>query len=125
VSITECDLLSIDFDKAVRLRGQRLSAAQAEAAAERGKAVSDPLRVQLLSALAEASDLCVCDLSWITERPDKLVSHHLRLLRSAGLVASRREGKLALYVITEVGRESLASAVKQFGSQRASRGVRP
>ena len=45
------------------------------------------MRLMLAAALGEAGELCVCDLSWIAERPENLVSHHLRALRSAGLRA--------------------------------------
>jgi DNA-binding transcriptional ArsR family regulator len=58
-------------------------------------------------ALREADELCVCDLAWILERAQNLVSHHLRALRVEGLVGYRREGKMALYSLTPPGRELL------------------
>jgi DNA-binding transcriptional ArsR family regulator len=61
----------------------------------------------LAAALAETDELCVCDLSWIAERAENLVSHHLRQLRAAGLATSRREGKMVLYSLTPVGRALL------------------
>jgi len=45
------------------------------------------------------------------ERADNLVSHHLRVLRSAGLVASRRDGKMVLYRLTASGRSMLGSTL--------------
>ena len=45
----------------------------------------------------------VCDLSWVTERSDGLVSHHARVLRAASLVASRRDGKMVLHSLTGAG----------------------
>ena len=48
--------------------------------------------------------MCVCDLAWIVERAENLVSHHLRALRAAGLADYRRDGKMALYSLTEHGR---------------------
>jgi DNA-binding transcriptional ArsR family regulator len=62
----------------------------------------------LAAALAEGGELCVCDLAWVVERAENLVSHHLRLLRSAGVVTSRRDGKVVIYSLTERGRELLA-----------------
>ena len=47
---------------------------------------------------------CVCDLAWVAERPENLVSHHLRVLRSAGLVRNRRDGKMVMYAVTDAGR---------------------
>ena len=79
-------------------------------AAERARALSDPTRLTLAAALGEGGELCVCDLAWISERAQNLVSHHLRVLRSNGLVSSRREGKIVFYSLTESGR-SLLSAV--------------
>ena len=64
----------------------------------------------LAAALREGGELCVCDLAWISERAQNLVSHHLRILRTHGLVRSRRDGKLVMYELTEGGL-SLLSAV--------------
>jgi hypothetical protein len=52
------------------------------------------------SMLAEGGELCVCDLAWISERAQNLVSHHLRVLRDAALARSRREGKMVMYSLT-------------------------
>jgi ArsR family transcriptional regulator, lead/cadmium/zinc/bismuth-responsive transcriptional repressor len=46
----------------------------------------------------------VCDLAWLTEKATNVVSHHLKALRSGGLVSSRRAGKLMLYSLTPRGR---------------------
>ena len=74
-----------------------------------GRALSDPTRLMLAAALREGEELCVCDLAWISGRAQNLVSHHLRLLRSRGLVSSRREGKLVMYSLTSEGRSLLAA----------------
>jgi DNA-binding transcriptional ArsR family regulator len=47
----------------------------------------------------------------VVERSDKLVSHHVRALRSAGLVNSRREGKMVMYALTEEGAALLAAVL--------------
>ena len=52
----------------------------------------------------------MCDLSWVAERAENLVSHHVRALRTAGLVRSRRDGKMVMYELTERGR-ALVDAV--------------
>jgi DNA-binding transcriptional ArsR family regulator len=45
----------------------------------------------------------VCDLAWVTERAQNLVSHHVRALRAAGLVRSRREGRMVMYALSATG----------------------
>ena len=82
--------------------------------------MADPTRLTLAAALLEAGELCVCDLSWISERATNLVSHHLRSLRAQGLVGSRREGKLVIYALTEEGR-ALVRAVLGAGASQNRR----
>ena len=80
-------------------------------AAERARALSDPTRLVLAAALREGGELCVCDLAWISGRAQNLVSHHLRWLRSHGLVVSRRDGKLVMYSLTDEGRSLLGAVL--------------
>ena len=106
-----CELLCLDLDKAEALRAARLNAEAAGEAAEAAKALSDPTRLTLAVVLAQAGEECVCDLSWVMERAENLVSHHLRVLRQAGLVNSRREGKMVLYSMTDAGMDLVESVV--------------
>jgi DNA-binding transcriptional ArsR family regulator len=103
--------LCLDLSVAERLRGERLSPGAAEVAAGRAHAFSDPTRLTLAAALLNASELCVCDLAWIVERSQTLVSHHMRTLRSHGIVRSRRAGKMVMYSLTNEGRALLASVL--------------
>ncbi len=100
-----CDLLCLDLDLAEKLRRGRLDVDRAETLAGQAKALGDPTRLTLFAALAQAEELCVCDLAWVMERAENLVSHHLRVLRSEGLVASRRDGKMVMYSLTDRGGE--------------------
>jgi ArsR family transcriptional regulator, lead/cadmium/zinc/bismuth-responsive transcriptional repressor len=115
-----CDLLCVDLPRAEAIRRARPDAGAASEAAERARALSDPTRLTLAAALGEGGELCVCDLAWISERAQNLVSHHLRVLRARGLVASRREGKIVFYSLTESG-HSLLSAVLSEKMKEASR----
>jgi DNA-binding transcriptional ArsR family regulator len=108
VSDDRCDLLCLDLPKAERLRATRLAEPEAARLAERAKAFGDATRLTLAAALAETDELCVCDLAWVAERAENLVSHHLRALRNAGLVSSRRDGKMVMYSLTAEGRALLA-----------------
>jgi DNA-binding transcriptional ArsR family regulator len=75
----------------------------------------------LAAALLEASELCVCDLAWVAERSQTLVSHHVRALRTHGIVRSRREGKMVMYSLTEEGRDLLASVLPAPVARRRKR----
>jgi DNA-binding transcriptional ArsR family regulator len=99
-----CDLLCLDLDKAEALRRQRLDGERAFRLAEHAKALADPTRLMIAAALARSDELCVCDLAWVTERAENLVSHHARTLRTLGLATSRRDGKMVLYRLTDTGR---------------------
>jgi DNA-binding transcriptional ArsR family regulator len=106
-----CDLLCLDAPRAEAIRQKLLHQDAAQDAAERAKALSDPTRLMLAAALREGGELCVCDLAWISERAQNLVSHHLRVLRSHRLVRSRREGKLVMYELTPAGLSLLPSVL--------------
>ena len=95
------DLLCIDLPKAETLRASRTSEAEARSLAAGFRALGDPTRLTLALALRDGGELCVCDLAWIVERAENLVSHHLRALRAAELADYRRDGKMALYSLTE------------------------
>ena len=92
-----CDLLCLDLPRAEELRKARLDRGVVEDLADGAKALSDPTRLTLAVALRDGGELCVCDLSWVVERPENLVSHHVRALRTAHLVRSRRDGKMVMY----------------------------
>jgi ArsR family transcriptional regulator, lead/cadmium/zinc/bismuth-responsive transcriptional repressor len=104
-----CELLCLDLPRAEALRAARLPEALARALAERAKALADPTRLTIAAALAQTDELCVCDIAWICERAENLVSHHLRVLRAAGIVAGRRDGKMVMYAVTGAGRALLAT----------------
>ena len=108
---TAATLLCLDLPRAEALRRSRLATAEAIDAAERARVLADATRLSLAVALAQTNELCVCDLAWIAERSQNLVSHHLRALRAARLVRSRRDGKMVMYALTEEGRELLAAVL--------------
>ena len=112
-----CELLSIDVPKAEELRRDLPRPEHLTQAAGSAKALSDPTRLQLALALRAGGEMCVCDLAWVSARQDKLVSHHLRQLRTAGLADSRKDGRMVLYSLTAHGRALLDTVV---GDDRAS-----
>jgi ArsR family transcriptional regulator, lead/cadmium/zinc/bismuth-responsive transcriptional repressor len=107
VPADRCDLLCLDLRKAEALRAERLSERDARELTAGIRALAAPTRLTIALALRGGGELCVCDLAWIVERAENLVSHHVRALRAAGLAEYRRDGKMTLYTLTERARELL------------------
>jgi DNA-binding transcriptional ArsR family regulator len=104
-----CDLLCLDLPKAERVRAELPAARELEGWAAGAKALGDPTRLAVALALAAGETACVCDLAWIVGRDERLVSHHVRLLKGAGLARSERDGKMVMYELTERGRALVAA----------------
>ena len=113
-----CDLLCLDVPKAEAMRQALPTLADLELAAAAGKALGDPTRLVVALALASGGRACVCDLGWVTGKPEKLVSHHVRLLKAAGLARSERDGRMVMYELTDRGR-TLVAALMPVGATRA------
>ena len=107
----ECELLCLDLPHAEQVRARMPEESAATVAAARARALGDPNRLRVASALAVGSELCVCDLAWVCGLAQNLVSHHVRLLRTAGLATSRRDGKLVMYRLTPVGAALLTAVL--------------
>ncbi|MFC4565181.1 ArsR/SmtB family transcription factor [Nocardiopsis mangrovi] len=107
----ECELLCLDLPHAEDVRLRVVAEERARTAAERAKALADPTRLRIASALQAGDELCVCDLAWVCGASKNLVSHHVRQLRIAGLAASRRDGKLVMYRLTDTGTTLLATLI--------------
>ena len=83
--------------------------------------VRSPIRpaFSLAASLRDGGELCVCDLAWISGRPQNLVSHHLRALKQEGLAASRRDGKIVFYSLSDVGVELLDGVLEATDASQA------
>jgi ArsR family transcriptional regulator len=74
--------------------------AEAERIAGIAKALSDPIRLQLVDVLRKhAGKVCVCELVPLFDLSQPTVSHHLKVLREAGIVDSERRGLWAYYYV--------------------------
>ena len=83
---------------------------RAERMAAVAKALSDPVRVQLVDVLRKhAGKVCVCELVPLFDLSQPTVSHHLKVLREAGLVASERRGLWAYYYVIPDSLEELSA----------------
>ena len=74
-----------------------LDPTERDALAARFKALGDPTRVAIVNRLAAADCVCVCDFVAALGLAQPTVSHHLKVLREAGLVESSRRGTWAYY----------------------------
>jgi ArsR family transcriptional regulator len=74
-----------------------MSAAQADQIAALMKALSDPIRLRLMSMIAATDEACVCELIGPFDVSQPTISHHLKVLRDAGLVDCERRGTWVYY----------------------------
>jgi ArsR family transcriptional regulator, arsenate/arsenite/antimonite-responsive transcriptional repressor len=82
----------------------------AERMASIAKALADPVRLQLVDVLRKhAGKVCVCELVPLFDLSQPTVSHHLKVLREAGLVASERRGLWAYYYVIPDSLEELSA----------------
>ncbi len=81
--------------------GTPLDAADAELLATRFHALADPVRLRLLSLLAsaEGGEVCACDLVEPLGKSQPTVSHHLKVLRNAGLIDGEKRGTWVWYSV--------------------------
>src|SRR4051812_10616440 len=114
-----CELLCLDLPRAEGLRASRLLPERGQELAGAASGLADATRLMLAAALAEGGELCVCDLAWISERQENLVSHHLRVLRDSGLAQSRRDGRMVMYSLTDHGHALLSALTEQEASVSA------
>jgi len=86
----------VDRDRAVRM-------------AEVAKALGDPIRLQLVDVLRRhAGEVCVCELVPLFDLSQPTVSHHLKVLRDAGIVGSERRGLWAYYYVVPEALEEVS-----------------
>ena len=81
------------------------------------KALADPLRLRILSAIASdpRQEACVCDLSALAQVAQPTVSHHLRVLKDVGVLTSQRRGTWVWYSIAPPSRGAVSTLLDAFG----------
>ena len=78
--------------------------------ADAARALGDPIRLQLVDVLRRnAGRVCVCELTPLFDVGQSTISHHLKVLREAGIVASERQGLWAYYYV-------IPESLKEFSS---------
>ncbi len=79
--------------------------------AARFKALADPTRVAIVNRLSVADEVCVCNLTETFDLSQPTISHHLKILRDAGLVESSRRGTWAYYRVVPEAIAALRGAL--------------
>lgn len=95
-SSDSCESRIVHREKVELARQNDLPFAEVERSTLLFKALSDPGRLRILHALLQ-QEMCVCDVAAFLDVSESSVSHQLRFLRTAGLVANRREGTVLYY----------------------------
>jgi ArsR family transcriptional regulator len=95
------------------LTGTSMSTEQAEQIAPLLKALADPVRLRLVSliASAESGEACVCDLNDAFELTQATISHHLKVLHSAGILDREKRGVWVYYAVKP---EALSAVANLF-----------
>ena len=93
----------MDVKKITNCCGPVLAAPLAEADAEElaagFKVVADPVRLRILSLVAEAGEICSCDLVTLLGKSQPTISHHTSVLTDAGLMVREKRGKWAWFSV--------------------------
>lgn len=95
------------------MRIEALDQATADALARTFSALSDPVRLRLLSyvAAAQGEEVCACDLVEVSGRSQPTVSHHMKLLADAGLITRDKRGLWVWYRIVPARLDALRAAL--------------
>jgi DNA-binding transcriptional ArsR family regulator len=96
-----CAVRIIDHDRVATARARMIPDDEAQQLTELFRLLGDPTRVQILYALVEVGEMCVCDLAAVVDAPETSVSHALRLLRTAGVVRNRKSGRMVYYSLND------------------------
>lgn len=96
----KCDIFSGDPQRVEQARLNTMSAVAVQRLAAIFKVLGEPTRIRIVDALSKG-ELCVCDLALLLAMSSSAVSHQLRVLRDAGLVKYRKEGKSAIYSLDD------------------------
>ncbi len=120
MSNRDCDPCQV-----VPLVAEPLDMPAAVAMAAKFKALADPVRLQLLSSVAShaGGQACVCDISAGVEVSQPTVSHHLKVLRDAGLLTSQRRASWVYYAVVPEALAALSGLLSVATDSAATVGV--
>jgi len=113
----------VDPDRVAAARLGGIPPGEAQAMASLLTLLADPLRSRILAALLISEEMCVGDLALALESSEDAVSYGLRLLRTAGLVLRRREGRMGYYRVRDGA--AAAALTASLEQARALAGLHP
>lgn len=97
----------------IPLVGEPVSEATAAGLAQVFKALGDPVRIRLVSLIGahRGGEVCVCDLTTAFNLTQPTISHHLKVLRSAGIIDSERRGTWVYYRLVPAALDRVAAVL--------------
>jgi ArsR family transcriptional regulator, arsenate/arsenite/antimonite-responsive transcriptional repressor len=102
----------------IPLVGEPVSEATAVGLAQVFKALGDPVRIRLVSLIGahQGGEVCVCDLTTAFDLTQPTISHHLKVLRSAGIIDSERRGTWVYYRLVPAALDRVAAVLSSPAS---------
>ena len=102
----------------IPLVGEPVSEAAAVGLAQVFKALGDPVRIRLVSLIGahQGGEVCVCDLTTAFDLTQPTISHHLKVLRSAGIIDSERRGTWVYYRLVPAALDRVAAVLSSPAS---------
>lgn len=104
--VPQCDVTVIHQDVVDRVKERLLPDELMARIAEFFRVFGDPTRIRILQVLFE-SEMCVCDIAYLLNMSQSAISHQLRVLKQAGIVKYRKEGRVVYYSLDDDHIESI------------------
>jgi ArsR family transcriptional regulator, lead/cadmium/zinc/bismuth-responsive transcriptional repressor len=131
-SLDSCSVKVVHAARVRSARARRSPPSEIERICALFRLLGDPTRMRILEALLLGDEFCVCDLAATVGALETTVSQSLRLLRAAGLVRARREGRMVFYTLSDATvrrlledtRAGALAEAPDAGVRRPARGAR-
>ena len=101
LTLDRCETECLHPEKVAPLVGRLLGPREAEQLSATFALLADPTRSRILHALSLTDELCVCDLALVVGISQSAMSHQLRLLRTQGVIARRKAGRIVYYSLAD------------------------
>jgi len=99
--------------------GDRLQDADVQQHADRLKALSNPVRLRMVDLIYDGGgEICVCEFTEHFDLSQPTISHHLKVLRDAGLIRSRRDGTFVYHRVVPGAFTGLSDLMSRFATVR-------